>query len=113
MGEFLDSPGTALVQGSDGNFYGTTDQGGAYGYGTIFKITPSGTLTTLYSLDSADGQNPNGLIQAANGTFYGTTAGNLDLLRCPDYYPANAVAQFSAYRRSLSRPCRRLTPEAS
>jgi uncharacterized repeat protein (TIGR03803 family) len=113
MGEFLDSPGTALVQGSDGNFYGTTDQGGAYGYGTIFKITPSGTLTTLYSLDSADGQNPNGLIQAANGTFYGTTAGNLDLLGCPDYYPANAVAQFSAYRRSLSRPCRRLTPEAS
>jgi len=90
MGEFVDSPGTALVQGSDGNFYGTTTEGGAYGYGTVFKITPSGTLTTLYSLGSTDGQNPNGLIQAANGNFYGTTAGNLDLLGCPDYYPANA-----------------------
>ncbi len=39
-----------LIQASDGNFYGTTKEGGAKQYaGTVFKITPSGTLTTLYS----------------------------------------------------------------
>jgi uncharacterized protein (TIGR03437 family) len=90
MAEFFDMPGTALVQGSDGNFYGTAAEGGAYGNGTVFKITPNGTLTTLYSLDDTDGQNPTGLIQAANGTFYGTTAGNFDLQVCPDDYPPNA-----------------------
>jgi uncharacterized repeat protein (TIGR03803 family) len=62
----------------DGNLYGTTVQGGAncppYGCGTIFKITPSGTLTTLHSFDDTDGTEPHGLIQATNGNFYGTTA---------------------------------------
>ena len=42
-------PYAGLVQGSDGNFYGTTIAGGANSEGTVFKITPSGTLTTLYS----------------------------------------------------------------
>jgi uncharacterized repeat protein (TIGR03803 family) len=49
-GAGLDS---ALAHGSDGNFYGTTSAGGdncsPYGCGTVFKITPSGTETTLYS----------------------------------------------------------------
>lgn len=69
------SPDTALIQASDGNFYGTTSSGGAYGiYGAIFKIAPSGKLTTLYSFDDVDGANPNGpLLQASNGSFYGTT----------------------------------------
>jgi uncharacterized repeat protein (TIGR03803 family) len=39
----------ALIQASDGNFYGTTDGGGAGGSGTVFKITPGGTLTALYN----------------------------------------------------------------
>ena len=43
------------MQGSDGNFYGTTSCGGANGLGTVFKITPSGTLTTLYSFAGSDG----------------------------------------------------------
>jgi uncharacterized repeat protein (TIGR03803 family) len=68
---------TGLVQGTDGNFYGTTDAGGIYGGGTVFKITPAGTLTTLYGFCSqtncADGGYPGGLIQATNGNFYGTT----------------------------------------
>ena len=64
----------ALVQGTDGNFYGTTREGGAVGDGTVFKITPSGTQTTLHSFDGTDGTHPNGLIQATNGNFYGTTA---------------------------------------
>jgi len=72
-----ESPFGGLVQGRDGNFYGTTNNGGANGGGTIFKITPAGALTTLYSFcmlsGCADGANPNSLLQAADGNFYGTT----------------------------------------
>jgi len=78
-------PCASLVQASDGNFYGTTCGGGNsdYGtiFGTIFKITSSGTLSTLYRFCSAgypcpDGAGPyGGLVQASDGNFYGTTAG--------------------------------------
>lgn len=68
-----------LIQAKDGNLYGIMQVGGAHGSGTIFKITVSGTLTTLYSFCSqpacADGQYPAAaLVQATNGTLYGTTA---------------------------------------
>jgi uncharacterized protein (TIGR03437 family) len=74
-------PEAGLVQGTDGNFYGTTLLGGANcganGCGTVFKITPSGILTTLYSFCSqsgcSDGATPEALIQGSNGDFYGTT----------------------------------------
>jgi uncharacterized repeat protein (TIGR03803 family) len=66
-------PYAGLVQGTDGNFYGTTYQGGANFDGTIFKITPSGRLTTLHSFDSVGSVGSAGLIQATNGYFYGTT----------------------------------------
>ena len=70
-----------LIQGTDGNLYGTTNVGGAgsveYGAGTVFKITPGGALTTLYSFcletGCPDGSNPGGLIKATEGNFYGTT----------------------------------------
>src|ERR1035438_9848483 len=64
-----------LVQASDGNFYGTTSVGGTANKGTVFRITPGGTLTTLYSFTGvADGANPQaGLIQASDGNLYGTT----------------------------------------
>jgi uncharacterized repeat protein (TIGR03803 family) len=75
------NPWDPLVQGSDGNFYGTTELGGVNdgGLGTIFKITPSGTLTTLYSFCSqpncTDGWEPlGGLVLVSDGNFYGTTA---------------------------------------
>jgi uncharacterized repeat protein (TIGR03803 family) len=69
------SPRAALIQFANGDFYGTTS-GGGYNPGTVFKITPSGVLTTLHSFDGTDGQYPGaGLIQAANGNFYGTTVG--------------------------------------
>lgn len=68
------NPYAGLVQATNGNLYGTTYAGGANGYGTVFKITPSGTLTTLYSFDVTDGANPYaGLVQAINGNLYGTT----------------------------------------
>jgi len=68
------NPGAGLVQGTDGNFYSTTQYGGADGYGTVFKITPAGTLTTLHSFDGRKGELPYAaLVQDTNGTFYGTT----------------------------------------
>jgi uncharacterized repeat protein (TIGR03803 family) len=68
-------PYAGLVQATDGNFYGTTVSGGA-GAGTVFKITPGGTLTTLHSFNGTDGGNPYaGLVQAADGNLYGTTYG--------------------------------------
>jgi len=62
-----------LAQGTDGNFYGTTQVASNYDCGTIFAITSGSTLTTLHSFDYTDGCNANsGLTQATTGTFYGT-----------------------------------------
>ena len=71
-------PYAGLIQATDGNLYGTTNHGGANGDGTVFKITPGGTLTTLYSFCSQTGCTDGsglitGLVQATNGKFYGTT----------------------------------------
>ncbi len=49
-------------------------RGGAIDAGTVFKITPGGTLTTLHSFDSTDGIGPTGLMQATDGSLYGTTS---------------------------------------
>ena len=69
-------PRAGLVKATDGNFYGTTREGGTYNYGTVFKITASGTLTTLYSFRSMDGANPEAkLVQGTDLNFYGTTSG--------------------------------------
>ena len=79
----------SLVQGTDGNLYGTTGSGGPItsgigvdygGQGTIFKMTPAGALTTLYTFDpnteaTTGGVPEAGLIQASDGNFYGTTFG--------------------------------------
>ena len=70
------NPYAGVVQGSDGNFYGTTYQGGASGNGTVFKITPNGIETVVYSFagGSSDGANPvAGVIQGSDGNFYGVT----------------------------------------
>ena len=74
-------PNAGLVLGTNGNFYGTTMNGGSHqsscsgGCGTVYQITSGGKLTTLHSFDSTDGAAPEvGLIQAANGFLYGTTS---------------------------------------
>jgi len=73
-------PFGGLVLGTDGNFYGTTSEGGISAdpcggdCGTVFKISPAGKLTTLHSFDYTGGYTPYGpLVQATNGNFYGTT----------------------------------------
>jgi uncharacterized repeat protein (TIGR03803 family) len=67
------TPAASLIQGFDGNFYGTTNAGGAKNDGTVFKISPGGALTTLHSFDSTDGASPWGLVQVTDGNLYGTT----------------------------------------
>jgi uncharacterized repeat protein (TIGR03803 family) len=68
------APSAALIQATDGHFYGTTYGGGADGDGTVFTITANGTLTTLHSFDYTDGAYPGAtLVQDADGNFYGTT----------------------------------------
>jgi uncharacterized repeat protein (TIGR03803 family) len=72
-------PEAGLVQATNGDFYGTNFEGGANGGGTVFRITPDGMLTTLYSFCAksgcADGSNPSArLVETTNGDLYGTTA---------------------------------------
>ena len=74
------NPTAALVVGSDGNFYGVAPAGGAHASGTVFKLTPGGTPTLLYSFCSqpscTDGASPSSsLLLASDGNFYGTTYG--------------------------------------
>lgn len=80
-----EDPQASLTQGTDGDFYGTTDEGGSAtegtpdGFGTVFKITPSGVETILHAFcedsDINDGQNPSAsLAEGTDGNFYGTTS---------------------------------------
>jgi uncharacterized repeat protein (TIGR03803 family) len=75
-------PSASLIEGPDGNLYGTTTQGGtnqsgASAAGTAFKITSKGRLTTLYSFcftgSCTDGISPNGVVLGTDGNIYGTT----------------------------------------
>lgn len=85
----------SLVQGLDGNFYGTTAFGGN-GNGTVFKVTPDGTLTTLYSfcavMGCPDGSFPGpGLVLATDGNFYGTTTADGSGPNCSANQPCGTV----------------------
>jgi uncharacterized repeat protein (TIGR03803 family) len=74
-------PQSGVILGKDGNFYGTTEFGGIFdgysGFGTIFKITPSGKESILYSFSSTDyAAHPTApLMQATDGNFYGAISG--------------------------------------
>ncbi len=87
------SPYDGLARGADGNFYGTTYAGGdshscwqGGSCGTVFKMTPGGTLTSLYSFNGPDGAFPvAGLVQASDGNFYGTTQWGGTPASCENY----------------------------
>ena len=70
-------PAGQLTLGADGNFYGTTIEGGMANTGTVFKVTPQGQLTVLHSFTgSPDGAGPHGAVLFdAAGNLYGTTSG--------------------------------------
>src|SRR6266478_1593959 len=66
-------PFSALLEASDGFFYGTAPSGGANRFGTVYRMDSSSAVTVLHSFSEADGTNPNAsLIQASDGFFYGT-----------------------------------------
>jgi uncharacterized repeat protein (TIGR03803 family) len=103
--DFMDgaNPHAGLVQGRDGNLYGTTSEGSLggtpaclFGCGTVFKITPAGQLTTLHSFDGTDGSEPNApLVQARNGKFYGTTLGGGANSYCMPYIGCGTVFEIT------------------
>lgn len=67
-------PAAALIEGSDGNFYGTTAFGGVYDDGTVFRMAPNGTLVSLVQFNGYDGANPEAaLVLGTDGNLYGTT----------------------------------------
>lgn len=71
-GAFASAP---VIQGSDGNFYGTTVFGGASNKGVVFKLSAGGKLTVLHQFKGSDGAHPYaGLVQAADGNFYGVAS---------------------------------------
>jgi uncharacterized repeat protein (TIGR03803 family) len=68
------NPQSGLIADSHGNLYGTTYGGGTYGDGTVFELSPKGTLTILHSFSGLDGLNPiGGLLLDSSGNLYGTT----------------------------------------
>jgi uncharacterized repeat protein (TIGR03803 family) len=73
------APVGGLVQGVDGNLYGMTAGGGTAGYGTIFKLSTNGQLTTLHEFSGgSDGYNPMGILaQGSDGGLYGVTENNV------------------------------------
>jgi len=105
-------PQSGLIEGLDGSLYGTMAHGGANGSGTVFKMTPGGTLTTLYSFCSqancADGSLPAGnLVQASDGNFYGTTffGGNHDYGTIFKITPTGTLTTLHQFQCPSARDC--------
>lgn len=62
-----------IIPAGNGNFYGVTGAGGAYGAGTIYEITPTGSVTTMFSFNGANGSSPGGLEKDNEGNVFGVT----------------------------------------
>jgi uncharacterized repeat protein (TIGR03803 family) len=100
-------PVPAVVQGTDGNFYGTTGYGGTStncsesGCGSIFKMTPNGTVTSLYSFNVTDGYNPSvaPLVQGTDGNFYGTALNGGERCSCGTVFKISPTGDFTLLHR--------------
>ncbi len=94
-------PSGGLIQATDGNFYGVTNAGGTSGFGTVFRMTPTVRVTTVYSFQGppSDGASPNfGLVQATDGNLYGaTTAGGANGLGTLFQISTNGTTYQSLY----------------
>ena len=68
-------PVAGVILDAKGDLYGDTEEGGAYGYGTVYELNKKGTLTLLHSFAGSDGEYPvGGLIRDTKGNLYGTTS---------------------------------------
>ncbi len=103
-------PEVGLVQGSDGNFYGTTEYGGStnclYGCGIVFRISPSGSYTNLHSFSGSDGYEPLGrLVQGSDGSFYGTTYyGGTNSCNCGTVYRISPGGSYTSLYSFVGSP---------
>ncbi|HVI09412.1 MAG TPA: choice-of-anchor tandem repeat GloVer-containing protein [Candidatus Binatia bacterium] len=100
------NPTGRLIRDSAGNLYGTTPFGGAYGYGTVFKIDSAGNETILHSFHGGgDGANPNaGVVEDSTGNLYGTTrygGQGCDGAGCGTVYKIDANGQETVLHRLL------------
>lgn len=88
-------PNSGLL-GTDGNFYGTTEMGGANGLGNIYKLTPEGVYTDLHDFDFTSGQFPiSPLLLGPDGFFYGTTVSGGSSTNCQQF-GCGVIYKFSA-----------------
>jgi uncharacterized repeat protein (TIGR03803 family) len=108
------TPRGSLVRGSDGNFYGMAQLGGTYNYGTIFKVTATGTITVLRHLNAAtDGSYPQGnLVQGSDGSFYGMTS-NGGTKGSGTIFKITATGTFTVLRHFLNNTTDGGTPYGS
>src|SRR5437667_5036282 len=111
-----------MIQDNAGRQYSTTHDGGAAGYGTVYKLAPSGNFTVLHAFNSSDGTAPYaGLIQDSAGNLYGTTqyggasgygtvyklapSGDLTVLHSFDYYSSAANPTAGLIQHSTASLC--------
>ena len=94
---------TGVVQDNDGNFYGTSYNGGSYNEGTVYKLTPAGVFTLLHTFAyGTDGAQPGGLVQAGNGILFGPSTGTTRLTVTDTVVSGNACLLYtSAFSRNF------------
>jgi uncharacterized repeat protein (TIGR03803 family) len=99
-----------LIYGADGNLYGATDYGGPAGsvnWGIIFKLTPAGSFTPLFSFSRTNGINPTSLVRASDGTLYGTTSDWVGVNAPDTIFKLTPAGEFTVLLSSHSSPIRR------